>query len=151
MHGTTAASRAHSADLQAIDRRRSVSLATFAPLADLPGILLVSLQKGEPARQARQAPGGLRLYDPTHLLDDFADTAALVAALDIVISVDTSVVHLAGGLGRPVWVLNRFDSCWRWLQNRTGSPWYPSARLFQQKAPGAWAEVMTEVAAALRS
>jgi ADP-heptose:LPS heptosyltransferase len=89
------------------------------------------------------------LHDWTEELQDFADTAALVEALDLIISVDTSVVHLAGALGKPVWVLNRFDQCWRWLSDRTDSPWYPTARLFRQPAPGDWTSVLSEVAAAL--
>jgi tetratricopeptide (TPR) repeat protein len=136
-------------DARAIDQRRSMDLSTFAPLSAIAGVAFVSLQKGEPALQARSAPGGLSLFDATHELDDFDDTAALVSALDLVIGVDTSVVHLAGGLGKPVWVLNRFDSCWRWLEDRTDSPWYPSARLFRQPSPGDWTSVIREVAAAL--
>jgi ADP-heptose:LPS heptosyltransferase len=81
---------------------------------------------------------------------DFADTAALIQHLDLVISVDTSVAHLAGALGKPVWILNRHDLCWRWLLNRTDSPWYPSARLFRQPHPGDWAGMMVEVDTALR-
>jgi tetratricopeptide (TPR) repeat protein len=77
-------------------------------------------------------------------------TAALIEALDRVISVDTSVVHLAGALGKPVWVLNRFDACWRWLIDREDSPWYPSARLFNQTSPGDWAGMIDRAATALR-
>jgi ADP-heptose:LPS heptosyltransferase len=99
--------------------------------------------------QASQPPPGLRLQDWTAELSDFADTAALLAALDLVITVDTSVAHLAGSLGAPVWILNRFDACWRWLRDRTDSPWYPSARLFRQPAPGDWDPVIRDVAAAL--
>ena len=91
----------------------------------------------------------MMLHDWTEELDDFADTAALIDGLDLVISVDTSVVHLAGALGKPVWVLNRFDQCWRWLSDRTDSPWYPTARLFRQPEPGDWASVMRDVVAAL--
>jgi hypothetical protein len=87
--------------------------------------------------------------DWTDELEDFADTAALIGALDLVISVDTAVVHLAGGLGVPVWVLNRFDTCWRWLLGRSDSPWYRSATLFRQPVLGDWDSVMREVAAAL--
>jgi ADP-heptose:LPS heptosyltransferase len=108
------------------------------------------LQKGDAAEQAKTPPDGMVLHDWTAELDDFADTAALVEALDLVISVDTSVVHLAGALGKPVWVLNRFDQCWRWLRDRTDSPWYASARLFRQPAPGDWSSVMRDVVAALR-
>jgi hypothetical protein len=78
-----------------------------------------------------------------------ADTAALVAALDLVISVDTAVVHLAGALGRPTWLLNRFDSCWRWMRDRDDSPWYPGLRQFRQAAPGDWDGVIARVRAAL--
>ena len=143
--------RDHSAELIALDQRRSAPLSVFAPLADIPGIALVSLQKGGPAEQLRSAPAGFKIYDPTHLLNDFADTAALIEALDLVISVDTSVVHLAGGMGKPIWVLNRLDACWRWLEGRTDSPWYPSARLFHQPVAGDWQSVVAEVAEALRS
>jgi hypothetical protein len=89
------------------------------------------------------------LHDWTDELNDFADTAALVEALDLVISVDTSVVHLTGALGKPVWVLNRYDQCWRWLFDRIDSPWYPTARLFRQQSPGDWPSVIRAVAAAL--
>ena len=133
----------------AMDRRRSMTLQQFAPLAELPGLCLISLQKGDAAAQTRNPPDGMTLHDWTDELQDFADTAALVDALDLVISVDTSVVHLAGALGKPVWVLNRFDQCWRWLSDRTDSPWYPTARLFRQPSPGDWASVIREVAEAL--
>ena len=136
-------------DADAIDRRRSITLAHFAGLAGIQGISLVSLQKGGPADQTRTPPAGMALHDWTDELDDFADTADLVAALDLVITVDTSVAHLAGGLGKPVWILNRFDHCWRWLENRDDSPWYPTARLFRQTAPGDWDGVISRVRQAL--
>jgi tetratricopeptide (TPR) repeat protein len=132
-----------------VDLRRSISLHHFAPLGAIPGLSLISLQKGQAAGQTLTPPDGMRLLDRTDELRDFADTAALVAALDLVISVDTAVVHLAGALGKPVWVLNRYDQCWRWLRDRTDSPWYPTARLFQQRAPGDWDGVMRDVVAAL--
>ena len=130
----------------AIDRRRSMTLAHFARLSDLQGVSFVSLQKGEPASQTRSPPPGLVVHDWTEELDDFADTAALIEALDLVISVDTSVAHLAGALGKPVWILSRFDGCWRWLLDREDSPWYPSARLFNQRQRGDWDEVIERVA-----
>ena len=136
-------------EANAIDRRRSMSLADFGRLAELTGVSFVSLQKGEPAAQAQSPPPGLVLHDWTDELEDFADTAALIEALDLVISVDTSVVHLAGALGKPVWVLSRYDGCWRWLLDRDDSPWYPSARLFRQTRPGDWAEVLQRVTAEL--
>ena len=87
-------------------------------------------------------PKRMRVVDYTQELHDFADTAALVANLDLVISVDTSTAHLAGALNRPVWILNRFDTCWRWLLERRDTPWYPGARLFRQPALGDWDSVM---------
>ncbi|QVN21308.1 glycosyltransferase family 9 protein [Burkholderia pyrrocinia] len=82
---------------------------------------------------------------------DFADTAAIIENLDPVVTVDTSVAHLAGALGKPVWILSRFDRCWRWLSNRDDSPWYPTARLFRQRSPGDWEQVIAEVAIALQA
>ena len=82
--------------------------------------------------------------------EDFDDTAALVADLDLIISIDTSVAHLAGALAKPVWILLRFDSDWRWLIGQESSPWYPTARLFRQKIPGAWDEVIARTADELR-
>jgi hypothetical protein len=82
---------------------------------------------------------GLPLLDFTDDLHDFTDTAALVETLDLVIAVDTAVAHLAAAMGKPVWLLNRFDTCWRWLLNRDDSPWYPTLRIFRQPAPHDWA------------
>jgi len=135
---------------QGADRRRSIALDRLAPLARVPGIVLVSLQTGAASAQAAAPPPGMTLHDWTAGLQDFADTAALIEALDLVIAVDSAVAHLAGALGKPVWLLNRFDTCWRWLQQRTDSPWYPSLRQFRQSRPGDWDEVIAEVAAALR-
>jgi len=131
------------------DRRRSITLAQFAPLAGVVGPSFVALQKGEAAAEAATPPAGLKLHDWTDELQDFADAAALVEALDLVITVDTAVAHLAGTLGKPVWILSRFDGCWRWLIDRDDSPWYPTARLFRQPAPGDWDAVMRQVVAAL--
>jgi tetratricopeptide (TPR) repeat protein len=141
--------RADMPDAAAIDARRSLTLAALAPLADVAGVSFVSLQKGEPAAQAAAPPAGMRLHDFTAELDDFADTAALIEALDLVIAVDTSVAHLAAGMGKPVWLLNRYDTCWRWLLNRDDSPWYPTLRQFRQPKPGDWADVIEAVRAEL--
>jgi tetratricopeptide (TPR) repeat protein len=135
----------------AIDQRRSFTLAQYAPLAGVVGAHFVSLQKGDAAAQSVAPPAGLRIHDWTDELNDFADTAALIEALDLVITVDTSVAHLAGALGKKVWILNRFDSCWRWLTERDDSPWYPTARLFRQPKPGDWDSVIPKVVAALRN
>lgn len=129
----------------AIDTRRSLALHEFAPLAGIAGIQFFSLQKGEPATQALHPPDGLPIADFTAELAGFEDTAALIANLDLVISVDTAVAHLAGAMAKPVFILSRFDGCWRWLDRRTDSPWYPTARLFHQKAPGAWDEVIARL------
>jgi hypothetical protein len=84
-------------------------------------------------------------------LDDFADTAALIDQLDLVISVDTSTAHLAAALGKPVWLLNRFDTCWRWMLDRTDSPWYPTVRLYRQDQPGVWEGVVEQIRQDLKS
>ena len=143
------ASRSHDPACHAIDKRRSIAAATFLPVLEVPGITFVSLQKGPEAAQATDLPADRRPLDPMPDMADFADTAALVAALDLVITVDTAVAHLAGALGKPVWILSRFDGCWRWLTGRDDSPWYPTARLFRQERPGAWGPVIERVVSAL--
>lgn len=134
----------------AMDRRRSIRLADLAPLAEVPGVVFVSLQKGAPAAQAADPPAGMVVHDWTAELEDFDATAALMTALDLVISVDTAPAHLAGALGRPVWLLNRFDTDFRWLLGRDDSPWYPTMRQFRQARSGDWEEVIARVAVALR-
>lgn len=103
------------------------------------------------ATQASNPPAGLALADPTVEIADFADTAAIIANLDAVVSVDTSVAHLVGAMGKPVLLLDRYDNCWRWLHGRSDSPWYPTLRIFRQKRPGEWGSVVTRAAAALRA
>ena len=127
-----------------LDRRRSLAFATLAPLLAVAGVRFLSLQKGEGAPALPAA-----VEDYTADLHDFADTAALVRNLDLVISVDTSVAHLAGGLGVPVWNLSRFDACWRWLTGRDDTPWYPTMRLLRQPAYGEWEPVIARAAAGL--
>lgn len=131
------------------DRARSCPLAEFAPLSRSANGVFYSLQKGDAAQQASSPPSGMKLIDPAVALSDFSDTAALIMNLDLVISVDTAAAHLAGALGKPVWVLLPFPSDWRWLRQREDSPWYPSARLFRQKRAGDWAEVFMRVAESL--
>ena len=125
-----------------LDRRRSLNLDDFAALSAIPNLSLVSLQKDN----SEPAPPGLELADWMTGINDFAGTAALVAGLDLVITVDSAVAHLAGAMGKPVWVLSRFDGCWRWLMDRDDSPWYPSLRLFRQEAPGDWSRPLARVA-----
>jgi tetratricopeptide (TPR) repeat protein len=141
--------KGQSFDTRGPDARRSMPLATLAALFDVPGTQFISLQKGEGAEQLRAARD-LPVYDADPLIESFADTAALVANLDLVICVDTSVCHLVGGMGRPVWMLSRFDSCWRWFLKRTDSPWYPSMRIFRQRADRSWERVVADVRRALQ-
>ena len=132
-----------------LDGRRSVALATLGPLAAVSGVSFISLQHGPEATQAHTPPPGMTLFDPMKGVTDFADTAAIIANLDLVVSVDTAVVHLAGGMGKPVFLLDRYDHCWRWLSGRTDSPWYPALRIFRQARIGDWAPVLRDATAAL--
>ncbi|RJF81321.1 tetratricopeptide repeat protein [Azospirillum cavernae] len=131
------------------DRRRSMTLRDLAPLAGVPNLRFVNLQMGGAAAQLADPPTGMDIHDPMGAVTDFADTAALVLRLDLVITVDTSVAHLVGALGKPVWVLSRYDGCWRWLQDRDDTPWYPTMRLFRQTMSGDWTTVGLRVADAL--
>lgn len=129
------------------DANRSIPLARLAPLFDLAGVFFASLQKGEAAAQI--AAAGSRVYDFGPLLTDLEQTAAAILQLDLVISVDTMVAHLAGALGRPVWLLAPFAPDWRWMLERSDSPWYPTMRLFRQHRRGGWDSVIDEVRQAL--
>ena len=130
------------------DRQRSISAEAIAPLASAEGVRFVSLQRFAAPMQ-KALPPGMKLLDPTDDLRDFADTAALIANLDLVITVDTAVAHLAGAMGKPVWTLLAFAPDWRWMLDREDSPWYPTMRLFRQTKPGDWAEVIERVRTAL--
>jgi len=133
------------------DHNRSCPLAEFLPLFDVPGVRLFSLQKGKPAQALSSLPAGCSAVDLGSQLTDFSVTAAALEHLDLLIAVDTSVAHLAGAMGKPVWLLLPFRSDWRWLADREDSPWYPSMRLFRQKSHGDWGGVMQEVALSLRA
>jgi tetratricopeptide (TPR) repeat protein len=128
------------------DRNRSCPPGKLAPLAEVTGVSFVSLQK----RETDAPPTGLNLLDLTTDLTDFSDTAALIENLDLVIAVDTAVAHLAGAMGKPVWILLPAVNDWRWLMHREDSPWYPTARLFRQETPGDWTGVINKVCDALR-
>lgn len=135
-------------ELWAINKRRNIELEQIAKIKDIPGVDFYSLQKGDPAESELMAKKNElwpNITDCVQWLDDFSDTAALIENLDLVISVDTSTAHLAGALGKPVWILNRYDSCWRWLRGRSDSPWYPSAKIYQQSKPGDWNSVLEQV------
>jgi Flp pilus assembly protein TadD len=125
-------------------RHRSRHISLFAPLAKVMGVRFFSLQKGQEGNQS--PPDGMQIINHTRELNDFADTAALIQNLDLVISVDTSIVHLAGALAKPVWVLIPFAPDWRWMSGREDSPWYPTMRLFRQRDREDWGGVMARVA-----
>jgi tetratricopeptide (TPR) repeat protein len=131
------------------DARRSLRLAQLEPLLGDARVTWVSLQKWAPEDERPRIPQGVDWLDWTDELLDFADSAALVANLDLVISIDSAMVHLAGALRRPVWLLNRYDAEWRWLRDRAASPWYPELRMFAQPAFGDWDSVIADAAAAL--
>jgi hypothetical protein len=132
------------------DRKRSCGLSPFLTLAPIPGLRLIGLQKGAAATEAENLPPHRPFPNFGSELHDFSDTAAVVSVLDLVISVDTAVAHLAGAMAKPVWVVLPFVSDWRWLTEREDCPWYPTMRLFRQGRNETWAEVFSRVAAALR-
>jgi len=141
--------RPNQPELKSVNERRNIPLQKLAPLR-MDGVTFYSLQKGQPAEAELPALtqagwSGPPIIDLTAELHDFSDTAALIEHLDLVISVDTSTAHLAGAMGKPVWVLNRFDTCWRWMLDRDDSPWYPTLKLYRQTTPGDWDSVVERV------
>jgi tetratricopeptide (TPR) repeat protein len=136
-------------DAQRADARRSMDLELLRPLFAIDGAHFYNLQMGAKAAQIDACGLRGRMEDYMGEAQDFEDTGAIIERLDLVITVDTSVAHLAGGLGKPVWILSRFDACWRWLQNRPDSPWYPTARIFGQQTPEDWPGVVERVKEAL--
>jgi Flp pilus assembly protein TadD len=131
------------------DRYRSIQLSSLAPLAAAKNVWFCSLQKGDPASQTKSPPSGMDLTDWTPELRDFADTAGLLANLDLLISVDTAVVHLAGAMAKPAWVLLQFMPDWRWMLQREDSPWYPTLRLFRQTKREDWSTPIQDITQAL--
>lgn len=132
------------------DPNRTCPLENFAPLADIPGVTFYSVQL---QNEMSGKPGGRQVFELVDLtadIEDFADTAALIANLDLVISIDTGVAHLSGALGKETWVLLPYAADWRWMLDREDSPWYPGMRLFRQQAPGDWPTVLAAVKSALR-
>jgi tetratricopeptide (TPR) repeat protein len=132
------------------DRNRSVPLSTFAPLGQIPGVSLLSLQKGPGQAQIAKYFGRAPLISLGPELDNYRDTMAVLDQLDLIVTVDTSVGHLAAAMGRPVWIMLPYAPDWRWLLQREDSPWYPSLRLFRQSEPKRWDDVMERVTIALR-
>ena len=132
------------------DRARSMPLSALAPLAEVAGVRLISLQKGVGEEQLSVLPSSMRVEtlgaDFDAGPDAFVDTAAAMAALDLIVTCDTSIAHLAGALAAPVWVALKSDAEWRWLAGRADSPWYPTMRLFRQSRRGAWRDVFDAMA-----
>lgn len=127
------------------DHNRSCALENFAPLARIDGVRLYGLQKGDGAAEVEDLPDDIVAANFGEQFEDFTDTSAAIENLDLVISVDTSVLHLAGAMGKPTWGLLPFAPDWRWLLERQDSPWYPTMKLFRQKKPGDWREVFARI------
>lgn len=141
--------RPNNPELWGVNQRRNISFELISQL-NMEGIQFFSLQKGEGAeaelkKYKDELWSSSNLHNFADELQDFSDTAALIDQLDLVISVDTSTAHLAGAMGKPVWILNRFDGCWRWLSNGDESEWYPTAKLYRQKKNGRWDEVIEKI------
>jgi hypothetical protein len=127
------------------DPHRSCRLEDFSQLAAMHNVQVYSLQVGVGAEQSFTPPYGMPLIDLTNQIEDFADTAALIEQLDLVIAIDTAVAHLAGALGKPVLLLLPFAPDWRWFLERSDSPWYPTMQIFRQKSPGDWGPVIDSI------
>ncbi len=132
------------------DANRSCALGHFRHLGQIDGVRLLGLQKGPAAARTEQADVGMPFVNLGDEFEDFADTAAAIENLDLVVSVDTAALHLAGAMGKQVWALLPFDADWRWLRDRDDSPWYPTMKLFRQSRPGDWDGLFDSVAAELR-
>ena len=136
-----------------LDKGRSLPVRALAPLAGVPGVRLISLQKNAGTEQLADLPAGMAVATLGDAFDagpdGFVDTAAAMMSLDLVVTSDTSIAHLAGALGRPVWIALRHVPDWRWMLDREDSPWYPTARLFRQRRPGDWDEVAERIGAAM--
>ena len=129
--------------------QKSLSLDMLEPLAAIPGVIFYSLQKGPASAEVVRAPNGLRLVDVAGELEDFSDTAALISRLDLVVTIDTAVAHLAGAMGKPVWTLTHWPPDWRWLLGHDDSPWYPTMRLFRRARTDTWGDIILRVGQAL--
>jgi hypothetical protein len=137
-----------------VSRQKSVPLTQLAPLVATEGATFVSLQLGSAANCAPLGPLASRVVDFTADIRDFGDTAAIISELDLVITPDTSLAHVAGALGKPVWMLDRYNTCWRWRLTPLSSQWYPTLRVFRQQRFGEWdapiAAATAELAATVR-
>ena len=127
------------------DRNRSCRLRYFASLSDIGTVRLIGIQKGKAAEQVKDLCAGIEVINHGPELEDFTDTMGLIENLDLIISVDTAVAHLAGAMGKPVRLILPFSPDWRWFLNRSDSPWYPSVRIYRQKIRGDWASVFHRI------
>jgi hypothetical protein len=132
-----------------VTRQKSVPPEALAPILDVPGVAFVSLQPGAAGRTAALGERASRVAPTGEALEDFGDTAALIDAVDLVVTPDTAVAHVAGALGKPVWLLERFHGCWRWRASEERSPWYPTLRIFRQRRFGDWSTPVANAALAL--
>ena len=137
-------------DVAFLTRQKSIPLSELAPVLETPAVNFVSLQLGAAGDLSPIGALAARVADFTAEIRDFGDTAAIIGELDLVISADTSVAHVAGALGKPVWLVDRFNTCWRWRLAPDRSPWYPTMRIFRQERFGDWSAPLARVAAALR-
>ena len=124
---------------------RSIPIAELAPVLDLAGFAFYSFQRGAPEGELAALESRYRIHDTSRHSPEIADTAADLMNIDLLITVDSMAAHLAGALGRPVWVLLPFEADWRWMLDRDDSPWYPTMKLFRQPAPGAWRPVVQRI------
>ena len=136
---------------KATDRRRACPIEELSPLLKIPGVEFVGLQKGAPAKEVSVLPEEMAFRNIGEEFEDFSDTAAAIEHLNLIISIDTSVAHLAGAMGKPAWVLLHMSPDWRWLMNRSDSPWYPTMRLFRQSRPGHWDNAIRRMERELRA
>jgi ADP-heptose:LPS heptosyltransferase len=127
------------------DRQRSIKLSTLLPLLQSANVTWVALQKGSPAEELAALPDGVAVLDGSSHDRDLAETAALLATLDLVITTDTCIAHLAGAMDKPVWILLPHLADWRWMQQTETTPWYPAARLIRQRHPGDWDGVVRQI------
>ena len=146
--------RADQPELWGVNKRRNISFDVLSAINN-PNFNFFSLQKGEPAESELLSKKDFfwktnNLHNYCKQLNDFTDTAGLIANLDLIITVDTSTAHLSAAMGKPTWILNRFNNCWRWLSNGNSSEWYPSVKLFRQKEKGNWNNVIAEVSNELK-
>ena len=132
-----------------VDQRRSTKLEYYKPLSQIEGVTLFSLQKGEET-ETQINEVDFEVIDLMKNVKNFHDTAKIMQNLDLIISADTSVVHVAGALGRPIWMLSRYDGCWRWLLDRSDSPWYPTMKIFRQQEAGNWEPVINDIVTDLK-